>query len=91
MSDDSFVLEMCGNKSAWQIQIDGIEKIDLDLVGGKIESAGYTVGIRTRLAWTFSGPAELTLYPSGKLLVKTEDKELAARIAKEHVESWVRA
>ncbi len=91
MSDDSFVLEMCGNKSAWQIQVDGIEKIDLDLVGGKIESAGYTVGIRTRLAWTFSGPAELTLYPSGKLLVKTEDKELAARIAKEHVESWVRA
>ena len=91
MSDDSFVLEMCGNKSAWQIQVEGIEKIDLDLVGGKIESAGYTVGIRTRLAWTFSGPAELTLYPSGKLLVKTEDKELAARIAKEHVESWVRA
>ena len=91
MSDDSFVLEMCGNKSAWQIQVDGIEKIDLDLVGGKIESAGYTIGIRTRLAWTFSGPAELTLYPSGKLLVKTEDKELAARIAKEHVESWVRA
>ena len=91
MSDDSFVLEMCGNKSAWQIQVDGIEKIDLDLVGGKIESAGYNVGIRTRLAWTFSGPAELTLYPSGKLLVKTEDKELAARIAKEHVESWVRA
>ena len=54
-------------------------------------SAGYTVGIRTRLAWTFSGPAELTLYPSGKLLVKTEDKELAANIAREHVEEWVTA
>ena len=53
MSDDSFVMEMCGNKSAWQIQVDGIEKIDLESVGGKIESAGYTVGIRTRLAWTF--------------------------------------
>ena len=80
---------MCGNRSAWQIQVDGIEKIDLDSVGSKIESAGYTVGIRTRLAWTFSGPAELTLYPSGKLLVKTEDKELAAKIAREHVEEWV--
>ena len=90
MSDDSFVMEMCGNKSAWQIQVDGIEKIDLESVGGKIESAGYTVGIRTRLAWTFSGPAELTLYPSGKLLVKTEDKDLAAKIAKDHVEIWVR-
>ncbi len=82
---------MCGNRAAWQIQVDGIEKIDLEAVGGKIESAGYTVGIRTRLAWTFSGPAELTLYPSGKLLVKTEDKELAANIAREHVEEWVTA
>ena len=82
---------MCGNRAAWQIQVDGIEKIDLEAVGGKIESAGYTVGIRTRLAWTFSGPAELTLYPSGKLLVKTEDKELAANIARKHVEEWVTA
>ena len=91
MSDDSFVMEMCGNKSAWQIEVDGIYSVDLEAVGTKIESAGYTVGIRTRLAWTFSGPAELTLYPSGKLLVKTEDKELAASIAKFHVQDWVRA
>jgi len=91
MSDDSFVMEMCGNRAAWQIQVDGVEKIDLEAVGSKIERAGYTVGIRTRLAWTFSGPAELTLYPSGKLLVKTEDKELAANIAREHVEEWVTA
>ncbi len=91
MSEDSFVMEMCGNKSAWQIEIDKIDKIDLEIVGEKIESAGYTIGIRTRLAWTFSGPAELTLYPSGKLLVKTEDKDLAARIAKLHVTEWVGA
>ena len=91
MSDDSFVMEMCGNKSAWQIEVDGIDSVDLEAVGTKIEAAGYTVGIRTRLAWTFSGPAELTLYPSGKLLVKTEDKELAASIAKSHVQDWVRA
>ena len=84
-------MEMCGNKSAWQIQVDGIEKINLENVGLEIESAGYTIGIRTRLAWTFSGPAELTLYPSGKLLVKTEDKELAAQIAEDHVKKWVRA
>lgn len=84
-------MEMCGNRSAWQIQVDGIEKINLENVGLEIESAGYTIGIRTRLAWTFSGPAELTLYPSGKLLVKTEDKDLAAQIAEDHVKKWVRA
>ena len=91
MTEDSFVMEICGNRSAWQIQVDGIEKINLENVGLEIESAGYTIGIRTRLAWTFSGPAELTLYPSGKLLVKTEDKELAAQIAEDHVKKWVRA
>ena len=84
-------MEMCGNKSAWQIEVDGIEKIDLESVGAKIEAAGYAVGIRTRLAWTFTGPADLTLYPSGKLLVKTEDKDLAAKIAQDHVQNWVRA
>jgi len=91
LADKSFVMEMCGNKSAWQIAVDGIAKIDLEVVGNKIEAAGYTVGIRTRLAWTFSGPADLTLYPTGKLLVKTKDRELAATIAETHVTTWVGA
>ena len=90
MTDDSFVMEMCGNRAAWQIVVDGIDKIDLDKVGSKIEAAGFEVGIRTRLAWTFTGPADLTLYPSGKLLVKTQDKDLAAQIAENHVKNWVR-
>ena len=90
MADDSFVMELCGNKSAWQIQVNDVEKIDLETVGNRIEAAGYTIGIRTRLAWTFSGPAELTLYPSGKLLVKTQDKVIAAKIAEEHVKVWAR-
>ena len=91
MPEDSFVLEMCGNKAAWQIVVDGGESIDLGLVGQRIEAAGFEVVIRTRLAWTFSGSADLTLYPSGKLLVKTQDKELAAQIAQDHVNSWVGA
>jgi|TARA_B100001996_G_scaffold365199_1_gene334885 hypothetical protein len=82
---------MCGNKAAWQIVVDGVESIDLELVGQRIEAAGFEVGIRTRLAWTFTGSADLTLYPSGKLLVKTQDKELAAQIAQDHVNSWVGA
>ena len=91
MAEDSFVLEMCGNKAAWQIVVDGVESIDLELVGQRIEAAGFEIGIRTRLAWTFSGSADLTLYPRGKLLVKTQDKELAAQIAQDHVNSWVGA
>jgi hypothetical protein len=85
---DGFVMELCGNRAAWQIEVDGIEHIDLETVGSKIQAAGYEVGIRNRLCWTFSGPCDLTLYPSGKLLVKTEDKDLAAEVAKKHVTEW---
>ena len=91
MSDDSFVMEMCGNKAAWQIVVEKVDRIDLEQVGLRIEADGYEIGIRNRLAWTFSGLADLTLYPSGKLLVKTENRELAASIAQCHVERWVGA
>jgi|TARA_B100000287_G_C20640710_1_gene783349 hypothetical protein len=85
---DGFVMELCGNRAAWQIVPEGIDSIDLEAVGNTIISAGYTVGIQNRLCWTFTGPCDLTLYPSGKLLVKTEDKVLAGEVAKLHVEEW---
>ena len=77
---DGFVMELCGNRAAWQIDLEEIDSIDLDVVGARIESDGYEVGIRNRLCWTFTGPCDLTLYPSGKLLVKTENKDKADAI-----------
>ncbi len=88
---DGFAMELCGNKAAWQIVPEGVTSINLEKVGQIIQEAGYTVGIQTRLCWTFSGPCDLTLYPSGKLLVKTEDKELAATVAEQHVSTWALA
>ena len=87
---DGFAMELCGNKAAWQIVPDGITSIDLEAVGALIQSSGYTVEIQTRLCWTFTGPCDLTLYPSGKLLVKTADKELAEQIAQQHMLEWTR-
>ncbi|MCH1422631.1 MAG: hypothetical protein L7U62_03955 [Candidatus Poseidoniaceae archaeon] len=89
--DDGFVMELCGNKASWQIVPDGITSIDLEKVGASIQQAGYTVGLQNRLCWTFSGPCDLTLYPSGKLLVKTQDKQLAATVAQQHVTTWAHA
>lgn len=88
---DGFAMELCGNKAAWQIIPEGVTSIDLERVGQIIQESGYTVGIQNRLCWTFSGPCELTLYPSGKLLVKTENKELAALVAEQHVSTWAHA
>ena len=81
-------MELCGNQASWQIVPDGVTSIDLDLVGERIIESGYEVGVQSRMVWTFTGPADLTLYPSGKLLVKTSDKELAGKIATEHITVW---
>ena len=88
---EGFAMELCGNKAAGQIVPEGSTSINLERVGQIIQESGYTVGLQNRLCWTFSGPCELTLYPSGKLLVKTEDKQLAALVAEQHVSTWAHA
>lgn len=88
---DGFAMELCGTQGSYQIVPDDITTIDLGAVGGAIEAAGYEVGVRSRLCWTFTGRCEMTLYPSGKLMVRTEDKDLAADVAHQHVTHWVKA
>tara|TARA_B110000495_G_C22913352_1_gene533418 strand:- start:738 stop:1010 length:273 start_codon:yes stop_codon:yes gene_type:complete len=89
--DEGFTMKLCSNKAAWQIVPENITSIDLEKVGRLIEEAGYEVGLQTRLCWTFSGLCDLTLYPSGKLLVKSEDEEIAAAVAEQHVSIWAHA
>ena len=88
---DCFAMELCGTKGSYQIVPDGVETIELDAVGTAIEAAGFEVGVRSRLCWTFSGRCEMTLYPSGKLMVRTEDKALAKEVAHLHVHEWVQS
>ncbi len=87
---DTFSMELCGSKGAWQIVPEGCEGIDLEAVGAKIVADGYAVGLRTRLMWTFTGPSDLSLFPSGKLLVKTQDQELASNVAERHLNHWIK-
>jgi hypothetical protein len=89
MTED-FAMELCGNQASWQIVLDGIDSIDLDAVGMKISAAGFEVGVQSRMVWTFTGSADLTLYPSGRLLVKTADKNVAEDIARLHRSEWTR-
>ncbi|RJU93902.1 MAG: hypothetical protein DWC03_03870 [Candidatus Poseidoniales archaeon] len=88
---DGFAMELCGTQGSYQIVPDGVDAIDLDSVGAAIEAAGFEVGVRSRLCWTFSGRCEMTLYPSGKLMIRTEDKGLAEDVAQNHVNEWVKS
>lgn len=83
------MLEMCGSKASWQVVPKRIKEINLEEVAAKIIAAGWSLRIETRFCYVFEGKAKLTLYPSGKLLVKTETNEMAREIAKLHATEWV--
>ena len=66
------------------------DKIDLEIVSARIESEGWDCTLRNRLCCTFSGElADITLYPSGKLLVKSGERDVAASIAERHMQVWL--
>lgn len=88
---EGFTMELCGAKGAYQIVPEGVASIDLAAVGEAIVSAGFEAGVQSRLCWTFTGDCDMTLYPSGKLMVRTEDAELAAHVAQQYITSWVHA
>ena len=88
---DGFTMELCGNQNAWRIEPTFENHVfDLEQTGLRIEEAGFTVEVRSRLCWTFTGKCDMTLYPSGSLLIKSEDKELAQEIATMHLEQWAK-
>ena len=88
-TENEFLLEMCSGRAAWTVIPNGISAIDLEGVTAKIESEGWTCTLKNRLCCTFTGDAKITLYPSGKLLVKSGDRDIAERIAKHHVQVWL--
>ena len=87
--EEGFMLEMCSGNTSWQIEPREEMQIDLDTVGKKIIAAGWDVKIQTRLCHIFTGPAKLTLFPSGKLLVKCDDKDTAIEIGRTHLLDWL--
>lgn len=90
MKIDDYLLEVCSGRAAWQVQPSTQEDIEMAVVAKKIVDAGWECTLENRLCYTFSGQVNLTLFPSGKLMVKTGDKQLAHEIAKKHVEVWLR-
>jgi hypothetical protein len=89
MSEDDHILEVCSGRAAWQVIPNEELAIDLESVGAKIVAAGWTCTLENRLCHTFSGEVDLTLFPSGKLLVKTADRDAAAQIARTHLDEWL--
>jgi hypothetical protein len=89
VSESDHVLELCSGRAAWQVVPNREVAIDLHTVSAKIVLAGWDCTLENRLCYTFAGEVDLTLFPSGKLLVKTPDRELASKIARVHLDEWL--
>ncbi len=90
VSSENYLLEMCSGRAAWTVVPDQVMQIELESVSSIIESEGWNCTLRNRLCYTFSGKeVDITLYPSGKLLIKTEKREVATKIAEQHVHVWL--
>ena len=90
VSREDYLLEMCSGRAAWTVVPEKIDKIDLEIVTARIEAEGWDCTLRNRLCCTFSGElADITLYPSGKLLVKSGERDVAAAIAERHMQVWL--
>ena len=89
MDDDGFMLEMCSSKAAWQVVPKDVESIDMKTVGARIVEAVWSLRIETKFCSIFEGSSKLTLYPSGKLMIKSESDEEARDIARKYVKEWV--
>ncbi|MBT3772896.1 MAG: hypothetical protein HOC79_07835 [Euryarchaeota archaeon] len=88
--DEGFVMELCSGKAAWQIEPSKKVEINIDTVSEKIQNAGYGVKIKTRMCHILhKEDVKITLFPSGKILVKCEEKEKAIEIAKQHLQEWL--
>lgn len=88
--DAGFLLEPCRTRSGWQVLPGGRhDDLDLQTVSTRIEAAGWTARLRTRLCHVFNGEPDLTLYPSGRLLIKDDDRDLAEGIAARLVAEWL--
>ena len=80
-------MELCGNKGVLgRLNHQGISEIDLEAVGNIIQVVAISLESKQDCVGHFL-LCDLTLYPSGKLLVKNRDKELAASVAKLHMKN----
>jgi len=75
-----FLLKPCRTSAGFTSTLRKKTKLDLKEAGKKLESVGYKI-TDVEVMLILEGPANLTLYESGKLLLKTNEKSEAQGVA----------
>ena len=83
------VIEECSGDTAFTIVPPEAMSCNMDTVTERIEKAGFICKLKSKFCHVFEGDYELTLYPSGKLLLRADDIEEVRRIASLHLDVWL--
>jgi hypothetical protein len=75
-----YLLKPCKGSAAYETIPKKNLKLDMDACTDKLMCGGFEV-INAEVMLIVKDDLELTIYPSGKLLIKTDNKKAAERIA----------
>ena len=79
-----YIAKPCRTERAYEVIPEKELNLDLDLVVEKLKNSGYTTVIRTPHIAIVKKEFEVSLYPSGRILIKkAESREIAEKIADE--------
>ena len=75
-----YLLKPCKTSAGFTSTLRKRMRIDLKEAKGRLEAAGYKV-TDVEVMLILEGPSNLTLYESGKLLLKTNERDEAENVA----------
>ncbi len=73
-----FAVELCSKSGGFEVSPDSPQELDLDEQAVRFEKAGMNVVTNAGVLLVVdAGPCEVSVFESGRLLVKTRDEEQA--------------
>ena len=83
------IIEVCSGDTAFTIVPENPPEISIKAIVERIEKSGFSCSLSSKFCHTFDGEFEMTLYPSGRLLVRAPNIEEAKKIAALHIGEWL--
>ena len=78
-----FTLKPCKSSAAFEMVPEKEVKIDLKEASETLVSCGFELVLNAKVILIVKKDFEVSIYPSGKLIIKTDSKEVAENVANE--------
>lgn len=76
-----YLLRLCRTSAAYEVIPRKNIKINLDEYASKLKMHGYEIVCNAKVMLVVRNSCEISIYPSGKFVIKTNSKEVARGVA----------